>query len=312
MTGSKAIAIARDPLFDKSKAYMQRAIGAKADSNNDQYQLWASLALELLGKARLAAIHPCLVVDPTHQVSLFAAAGHSIGTDIKTIAAHTLYDRLKHVSIGFDEKIRKFCEAISQRRNAELHSGEVPFQAMRLDAWEASFWRAAQVILESMASSLEEWLGADEAKAPMKIIKHARDAAVAAALQRLKHAREDFLGRPKKERDTVLAQAEVKEAYHYRVLFKVDLDHEWESRCPACGGKAFLTGVLVSEETTETDDPYEWEEWVEQQYSAEEFHCPVCELKLYSLDEIVAAKLEPKLTIKEQREREYEPEYGND
>ena len=59
-----------------------------------EYQLWASLALELLGKFALAQIHPCLVADPQSSVSLFAAAGVNIGTDVKTISAKTVFERL--------------------------------------------------------------------------------------------------------------------------------------------------------------------------------------------------------------------------
>ena len=48
---------------------------AKNTKDIDEYQLWASLALELLGKAALARIHPSLIADPNHQISLFAASG---------------------------------------------------------------------------------------------------------------------------------------------------------------------------------------------------------------------------------------------
>ena len=82
-------ALSSDALMGKSQAYMGRALAAKPGSKGE-YQLWASLALELVGKAALARIHPCLVADPQSKVSLFAAAGMSISPDIKTITATTL------------------------------------------------------------------------------------------------------------------------------------------------------------------------------------------------------------------------------
>jgi hypothetical protein len=62
----------------------------------DEYQLWASLAIELLGKAALSQIHPCLIAAPNSKESLFAAAGMSIGIELRTIPAHTLFDRMAH------------------------------------------------------------------------------------------------------------------------------------------------------------------------------------------------------------------------
>src|SRR5882757_5298248 len=117
MTGTALLpAVSSESLFAKSKAYIQRALRSKQADDLDEYQLWSSLALELLGKTCLARIHPSLIVNPLDQISLFAASGVNVGTDIKTIAAHTLYDRLRHITKGFDESVKTFCDDISQRR----------------------------------------------------------------------------------------------------------------------------------------------------------------------------------------------------
>lgn len=75
MSDNVFIAINGDALHAKSKVYISRALARKALNDLDEYQLWASLALELLGKAALAQKHPSLVVDPNHSASLFVAAG---------------------------------------------------------------------------------------------------------------------------------------------------------------------------------------------------------------------------------------------
>src|SRR6202045_5188001 len=94
-------AVSNEALLAKSKAYVQRALRCKKTGDLDEYQLWASLALELLGKTCLARIHPSLIVNPQDQISLFAASGVNLGTDIKTIATQTLYDRPRHITKGF-------------------------------------------------------------------------------------------------------------------------------------------------------------------------------------------------------------------
>src|SRR5688500_1411823 len=88
-------------LLGKSKAYIGRALRAKNAGELDEYQLWASLSLELLGKAALAHINPALVADPKETGSLLAACGIVTKQDVKSIPAHTLFDRLKHIEKTF-------------------------------------------------------------------------------------------------------------------------------------------------------------------------------------------------------------------
>lgn len=188
------IAINSDALHTKSKIYIGRAMSRKAAGDLDEYQLWASLALELLGKATLARQHPSLVVDPTHWPSIFVAAGINVTTDVKTITAKTLFERLVHFVPRFDQVIQKFCQDIAERRNAELHSADLPFRTMRLDAWEARYWHACDTILSKMGSSLEHWLGATDAKAPRELLEEAAKALEAAVKLRVAAARGPLRG----------------------------------------------------------------------------------------------------------------------
>lgn len=305
-------AITADGLLAKSRVYVQRALRSKIAKDLDEYQLWASLALELLGKAALAKIHPSLVVDPNHYESLFAASGINLSTDIKTIGAATLYKRLGHLSKYFDSKVKEFCDVISLRRNAELHSGELPFHEMRLDAWEGRYWQAAEIVASMLDFSLEEWVGADQAKASKELVKAIEQATLEAAKKRAEQARDHFLQLPKRQREDALALSRTKQAYHYPKMFKYLLDHEWQVECPACTGTAFLGGMEYDEEVLDTTAGEDgWEEEVEKSYGAEEFRCPTCNLHLDSRQEIEAVGLKADHSEIEVREREYEPDYGN-
>ncbi|MDR7050007.1 hypothetical protein J2X54_002462 [Duganella sp. 3397] len=302
-----------EAIFSKSKEYIRKALLRKEGNDLDEYQLWSSLALELLGKAALAKIHPSLIADPTHAPSLFAAAGHNLSTDVKTIAAHTLFERLRTVVPRFDERTKKFCSEIALRRNAELHSGETPFKAMRLDAWEAQYWHAAQIILEPLGAGLDDWLGASQSESPKALLRHSIEARRQAVAVRVERSKEDFLGRKKADQKSALDQAASRHAYHYRNLFTLVSDNEWGCECPACTGLAFMAGVQINEEVVDTygDEDGAWES-VETTYSAEQFHCPVCDLFLDGGDEIEAAGLDTLYSETSEREMEYEPEYGND
>jgi len=307
-----AAALSADALMGKSKVYVGRALAAKATGSMGEYQLWASLALELVGKAALARIHACLVADPQSYISLFAAAGMTVGTDIKTIIAKTLFERLTHVSTRFDKKTQDFCTNMSLKRNAELHSGEAPFEGVTAASWEGRYWHTVEIILEASNSSIESWLGADRAKAPKELLAEYTHVTEEAAKVRVQTAGEAFAERPKKDREEALAKAAALDTWTVRRSFQLMADAIWDAKCPACGSRSFLAGVKYNEEASEEDDEESDEETVEVYYVAEEFVCPSCGLHLDSRDAIAAVGLTDDHTETETRQRQYEPDYGND
>jgi hypothetical protein len=253
------------------------------------------------------------VADPNSKVSLFAAAGMSISPDIKTIAATTLFDRLTHVSKRFDENTKKFCTNMSEKRNAELHSGEAPFEGVVAASWEGRYWHTAEIILEAGDGSLEPWLGADQAKAPRELLAEYMHAIAQAAKIRVETAAEAFHALKKKEREEAHARAAATPIWTMQRSFRQHADHIWETQCPACTSRSFIAGIKYDEEISEDnneDDPFE--ELVEVSYVAEEFLCPSCNLHLDSRDAIGAVGLDFNYVETETRQREYEPDYGND
>ncbi len=306
------VAINGDALHAKSKIYIGRALSRKGAGDLDEYQLWASLALELLGKAALAIKHPSLVVDPTHWQSMFVAAGVNVTTDVKTITAKTLFERLAHLVPRFDKTVQKFCQDIAERRNAELHSADIPFRTMRLEAWEARYWHACDTILHQMGSSLEQWVGATDAKAPRELLDEASKALDAAVKLRVEAARDDFAAIKKADRERLATEAELREPEQQAGLFKSRYDEIWVESCPACKCRAFMTGEQTGEDISEEHDEYSIWEVVDREFIGEEFRCPTCDLILVGNDEIDAGGLNSLYTDQQQRELEYEPDYGND
>lgn len=304
-------AIEAEALLTKSRFYITKALQRRASGDHEEYQLWSSLALELLGKAALSKVHPCLVVDPTHAPSLFVAAGIAATTDVKTITAKTLFERLKQLSTRFDEAVRVFCVEVSQRRNAELHSGEVPFRTTKAEAWEGRFWRACVIILELVNLTLEEWIGDEEAADARRSLNLSEERIRLAVLVKMEEAKEYFGSLPQKERDSLRFESETKFAFHYTNLFHFMNEHEWPLECPVCRSRGFLAGDYISEEITDTDYAELWE-MVRREYLADEFHCPVCNLHFVGREELEVAGLDLGTTETEERQIDYEPDYGND
>lgn len=304
-----------EALYVKSKIYISRGLRAKTHGDAEEYQLWASMALELLAKSSLSTIHPALVADPTHSDSLFAACGVPISPDIKTITAKTLFQRLGHISKLFDLRLIKFCEQLSLRRNSEIHSGESPFAGMKADAWEVKYWYAIEVILSIQNKGLDEWLGAEDSKAPIQILTDANNAVVMAVKARISHTREDFESAHKnpKERASYIKSNECKRAWEYWNEFDDSMEDFQMNPCPSCSAVGILGGVLWNEEVSdERYDSDSFVELIEKTYSAEEYLCKVCGLHLSGIREVKASNLPEEFVITEEREREFEPDYGND
>lgn len=287
---------------------------AQAGADVEEYQLWASLALELLGKAALAAVHPALVADPQHWQSLFAACGRQVSADIKTVGANTLFPRLGHIEKAFDSRHQKFCEQMALRRNAELHSGESPFSGMLAEAWENEYWGAVVAILEMQGESLESWLGAEDSKAPAQVLLQAEEAMKRAVTNRIARSKEDFEGKYKslKKRDAAVEATKDLQPSEVSSSFTSAYDEYERSECPACGSSGIVAGRLWSEDVAESQDDDPWSETVEAVYTAEEFVCPTCGLHLFGTKELDFAGLPDEFTTYSEREREFEPDYGND
>ena len=301
----------RDALFAKSIVFIKRALAHRDGNHPDEFQLWAALALELLGKFALAAIHPALIADPHNAASLFAACGRPISTTEKTITGKTVFARLRHLDKKFDDKTEKFCNAIAMRRNEELHSGKAPFAAFLPDAWLPKYWETCSVILAIQNSSLKEWIGPDEAAGADLIVSKAITALEHAVSARIVAAKESF-GK-KHSRDTLEALRAIPWPFGRPTLGN---QLEQDEQCPACGLTARLGFDQVAEELleqtyTEDDESGPWFELVKVSYAADEFACSACGLRLKGRDELAAADLPLDTEMEEEREPEWESDYGN-
>jgi hypothetical protein len=136
-----------EAMWAKSKMFMERGIMARDNRDVSAFHLWAALALELLAKAALARIHPVLVADPTDFNSMLVACRVKASDKTRSILARTAFERLMQVSTEFDERARRFCMLMSNRRNEELHSGASPTVDLDPRAWVPEYWRVSEIML---------------------------------------------------------------------------------------------------------------------------------------------------------------------
>lgn len=61
-----------DALWLKARLFINHAMDAGEPRSYDERALWASLALELLGKAALARVSPLLIAQPNEEGGIYS------------------------------------------------------------------------------------------------------------------------------------------------------------------------------------------------------------------------------------------------
>lgn len=312
-------AFLEDTLWSKSKVFLERALKARDDDDASTYHLWAALSIELLAKAALAHVHPSLVADPNDIKSLLHACGVKDPPDKRSVTAKTVYERLTFLSVDFDEKLKKDCMFMANRRNAELHSGESPVAELDIRAWVFSFWRAVKVILAIQKKSLEAWVGNEEAERVEKILKDQSQLTSLAVAARIERRANEFNTKfpiGSNERDDVIARSQARPVPRNIIMSSDESD---ETTCPSCGSKAWLLGFESDEEVIDINygdpsDPFSnveaWET-VRKYFSVSAFKCIECGLALEGRNELGSTELASEFAREEEREPDYEPDYGN-
>lgn len=300
-------------IFNKSKVFIGRALDCDDAGDEITFHLWAALSLELLGKSALANVHPALIADPTDVGSIFAACGKPISTHRKSILAKTLFDRLTHLSKRFLAEEKTFCLEMTHRRNAELHSGELPLVGLTRNSWVPKFWRVAEIILEMQGKTLSDWLGKQRADAAADEMRRAELTSRIELLIKV-HTDKFQKAYPDQESKRIARTEAEAKIYTAHTLFQ---SSESESispvTCPSCKSLAALGGTeWFSESTGDYSEDEPWMELVEVTYTTLAFQCPQCGLRLNGREELDAAGFPDEFVDIETREMEVEPDYGND
>lgn len=276
------LAAAWDPqaLYDKAERYIQQAHGL--DKDGWDYALWTSLSLELLARAALANVHPALLAEPDRQGSnLVSALGFEPFEKKfapKSISISEAFRRLTALVPAFLSEHETFGIQHTGRRNAELHSGEVPFDGVKGSSWQPRFYQTCSVLLGSMGKTLEEFVGADEAKAADALISAAADESAKAVQGDVDAYRKVWEAKEEKERTRLIAQAELWS--NRQTGHRVD--------CPACTSPALVYGGPVAPATRKIEDDVIIER---QEYLPSHFECVACGLKINNLSRLAIVGL---------------------
>ncbi|MCQ8870363.1 hypothetical protein NP945_00815 [Mesorhizobium sp. LMG17149] len=269
-----------DALYLKAERYIQHMSGF--DSDDWEYALWSSLALEFLARAALANVSPALIADTDKSwSSLYHALGFTPTEERfapKSIAVSEVFKRLTAILRDFAKEHESFGVQHTGRRNAELHSGELAFDGVKGSSWQPRFYQTCEILLASMGATLEDFLGKNEANVATKLIAAAVDESAKAVKGEVDAHKKVWLAKPSEERDTLVTQAAVWATRH--AGHRVD--------CPACTSQALVWGEPVSEPQQRLSDGEITET---QEFLPGRFECVACGLKINGLSRLAVVGL---------------------
>lgn len=299
-----------DALWFKAKLFLNRAMDGSEERAFDERALWASLALELLGKAALSRTSPLLIAEPTEDgKNLLVAAGLVQGEALFTsVRAKTIFSRCQRAFPPFSEDEAK---RITAARNEYLHGGTPGFTQIPELAWWPRYWRQAVILNNAVDCTIDELVGPD------------REAEVEAHLTQNKQNMEHRV-------EMLIHQASTRLAQHKAGTLPAKVAKQWTpgshptylglthssaETCPACGSNALLEGdyTLDTQLEVERYSDDDWGAAVTLTIASEHFGCSNCGLILATSDLLEGAGLPTSFHVEgDGDDLAIEPEYGND
>jgi DNA-directed RNA polymerase subunit RPC12/RpoP len=264
-------------LFGKALIYVERMESHPPDEW--QFGFWSALSLELLARAALAHISPMLLADIKNWRNLTHALGRAPTAkkySPTSVPTTEVFARLNELVPEFTEEVAGFCTKHSDRRNAELHSGELVFASLGTSQWLPRFHHACKILLESMGKNLSDFVG--DAKTAQEMIESLEDAAAKAVKQVISAHSQVWSNKNEKDRNQAIAQATASATRQtgHRIA------------CPACGSQALIRGNPHGTVTTSVND----DEVVQRQAMLPSaFECIACGLRISGLSKLSACGL---------------------
>lgn len=269
----------KSALLAKAQKYAEEMLSHARD--DWRFVFWSTLTLELLARAALAHVSPVLLAEPKDWSNAYFSLGHNPKRAKfvpKSIDMLEVLKRLHEVVPGFTPELFGIAVLHIDRRNEELHSGGSPLEGLGTSRWLADFYRACQVLLESMDESLEDLLGDDEGRFAIDLVAAAKDESALAVNKNVQAHKLVWSEKAALERETLKLQAQTWATKHdgHRVL------------CPACDSNALIAGAAVAAPKKHIDGDNIIEA---QQFLPARFECVACGLKISGLPQLIAAGL---------------------
>lgn len=275
------------------------------DRSFDERALWASAALELLGKAALSRVSPLLIAEPTEDgVNVLIATGLIEGTaKFSSVRASTIFKRCQRA-------FRPFSAAdamkIAESRNEYLHGSGLGIATLAPEVWWPHFWSQAIILVTAQDRQLEDLVGID--REPIVESYLAQNA------EHVEQRTESLINRAKQRLAQFRAgtlSAKVQLEWIANPDLTAGLRYSVPEPCPACGSAGTLEGDDSSDMTYDYDEDDPGSRWATATVPGDHFSCSTCHLVLDGYELIVQADLPSAFTVFDE-DPPPDFEYGND
>lgn len=290
----------KDKLVKQGADAAQRAIRHYLDKEYDQFFIQAGVSFELLGKARLAAIHPSLIIDKDFDSLLHAcaAAKHSKKApwNIKTIAATEVLRRCTQLHPDLTTYAARLT-LLAEYRNSTIHLGEVP--EAEITQLLRAFLAGSSIITKGLELKPEEIFG-DFAEMVSKQLDESLAEVQRTVAGKLARAKSDFrLRNAALDSDQLRALVSVIEGGYTNVMEKY---RDELVVCPACEHLGIASGEYDVDWEADYDDPHS--ELPSNAYAIvtlkpSSFACNVCGLRFDDASEMMAAGMPDSISIED-------------
>ena len=267
----------RDACLEKARYYLQ----LMEDSTADEWQFgfWSALSLELLARAALAHISPSLLADSKDWRNIEYSLGRAPTAKRftpRSISTTEVLARLKEIIPELNEEILGFCSQHADKRNAELHTGELAFASYKTSLWLSKFYLTCKVLLASMGQELSSFVR--DADAAEELISSLSEAAAKAVTQDIAAYAKVWQDKTPEEKDeaALAATAWATRQSGHRV------------ECPACKSQALVHGKPGGSVVSRLS-----EDEVEEKQSVipASFECIACGLRIGGFSKLSACGL---------------------
>jgi len=266
-----------DACLQKSKYYLQLMEDLTADEW--QFGFWSALSLELLARAALAHISPSLLADLRDWRNIEYSLGRAPTAKKfkpRSIPTAEVLLRLKEMIPEFTEEIQGFCSQHADKRNSELHTGELAFASYKTSLWLPKFYLSCRVLLASMGQQLSDFVGdADAAEALIVSLSEAAAMAVTQDIAAYARVWQDKTAEEKDEASLAAMNWALRQSGH-RV------------ECPACKSHALIHGTPSGSVIRKLSDDLVEEK---QRVIPASFECIACGLRIAGFSKLSACGL---------------------
>ena len=269
-----------ESLFSKAVLYIERMEENSPDSW--QYGFWSALSLEILTRAALAHVSPTLLANNKDWNNLvYAIRGETItkGHLPNSLTAREVRQRLKVLVPSFAGEVDDFCANHAQRRNLEVHSGQLAFMTVSTTQWLPKFYLACRVLLDSMDKELSDLFSKTATAQAQAQIDSLEDAARLTVNRDIENRKNAWLAKALESQKEASSQA--------KVWARRSSGHRVE--CPACGSNALIQGVATGAAISinlQEDNVIQ-----RQSRLPSSFECIACGLRISGLSKLSACGL---------------------